>query len=285
MSIKIQKIRELQLQEQNILVDLVPLIEKLGIEYFLSAGTLLGAVRHKGFIPWDDDIDIMMTREHYEVFLKKISDMLPPYYKLVHYSKFAGREKDREVQNLVGSMMIAARIEDTRYHVEKSMWGNVVRQNVWIDIAVLDFVPDMRLQFLFYKYRLKYYHLLIKIGRLDYKEASFKAKSLLANVALSINNRIHYARLINMVTLVRKTDDLLKKESKKATSRMINYAGEYKFREIIPASFLGNHKSFLEFENKSFAVPENYDVYLQKIYGDYMQLPPERERICKHILV
>ncbi len=79
-------LRGLQMKELDIMQAVHDACEKLGIEYFICFGTLIGAIRHKGFIPWDDDIDIMMTYENYDRFIKEAPAVLPPNLKLAHWS-------------------------------------------------------------------------------------------------------------------------------------------------------------------------------------------------------
>ena len=76
-------LRDAQLIMKGILKDIAVICDKHHIKYFLDAGTLIGAVRHKGFIPWDDDIDIGMLREDYEKFLKVVEKELPSYLLLM----------------------------------------------------------------------------------------------------------------------------------------------------------------------------------------------------------
>ncbi len=80
-------LRKLQKIEADILQVVSKICDEEQIRYYLSSGTLLGAVRHQGFIPWDDDIDIMIPRPDYERFLRVASEKLPPYLALCHYTK------------------------------------------------------------------------------------------------------------------------------------------------------------------------------------------------------
>ena len=163
-----QTLKKLQRRQLSILIDVAEAMEKMNIKYYLSAGTLLGAVRHKGFIPWDDDIDIMVTRADYDRFVKKGKKYLPGYLSIYHYSKIPPWKK-KKYQEKVTNTIIGAQVVDKRYKVTRMYCGKEQIQNIWIDIAALDEVPDGRMKELWYKARLKTLHTLIKIRRLDYK--------------------------------------------------------------------------------------------------------------------
>lgn len=275
-------IRELQLRELEILKTVIRIMDDAGIRYYLSAGTLLGAVRHGGFIPWDDDIDIMLPRKDFERFLSIAKDRLPAYCRLLHYSEhYDGSIRD-EMERQVVNCVLVIQILDTRYTVTRDIWSQKHRQNIWIDIAALDEVPDHKLRELWYHFRLKLLHLLLKVHRLEYKAEGHKSRAKIADAALKLNSRLHFARLIRPLRVIRRMDEILKKNDNKGYGRYINFMGEYKFREVVPVSFLGKD-TYKPFEGMNLRVPEHYDIYLKAIYGDYMKLPPEEQRVCKHI--
>ena len=114
----------------NIMQEIMPVISEERFTYFMLGGTLLGAVRHKGFIPWDDDIDIGMPRKDYQAFLKLIPYRLPSYLELRTYW-------DESTHHYYFS-----RIVDTRHELKRT--GSVIERNedVWVDIFPLDGMPD-----------------------------------------------------------------------------------------------------------------------------------------------
>ena len=277
------KVRELQLREIDILKTVVNIMDKIGVKYYLSAGSLLGAVRHKGFIPWDDDIDIMLPRKDFERFLLVAKDYLPEYYRVLHYSEEYEDDIRAEMERQVVNCVLVIQILDTRYTVTRKLWSSIHKQNIWIDIAALDEIPDNKIQELWYHFRLKFLHVLLKIHRLEYKAQGHKSKAKIADWALSINNKIHFARLIKPIKVIKRMDDILKANDGKGYKRYINFMGEYKFKEVVPLGFLGK-ETYTDFEGMKMRIPEDYDIYLKAIYGDYMQLPPEEKRVCKHIV-
>ena len=126
-------LRKLQLNELQIMDCFTEICRKNGLQYFLLGGTFLGAVRHKGFIPWDDDIDVGMPREDYERFYELVDEALPENYVYRNFKK--GNE----------TTIYFSRIEDTSFIIEDNS-ANIKRTRyAWIDIFPLDGMPDNKL--------------------------------------------------------------------------------------------------------------------------------------------
>jgi len=273
-------VRELQLKELDILKDTITIMDRIGVKYYLSAGTLLGAVRHQGFIPWDDDIDIMMPRNDYEKFVREVDRYLPDYYKLLYYGEHYNDDIKEEMVRQIASSAVA-KILDMRYAVKRTVWSKDHIQPIWIDIAVLDEIPENNLSLWIYRKRLMFNHYALRVNRLEYKGDNHVSKQKVADIALAINRVFHFGKLIDPIKIIKRMDDILKSYDNRGYSRYINFYGEYKFKEVVPVDFLGKD-TFLDFEGIPMRVPEHYDIYLKACYGDYMKLPPVEDRVCKH---
>ena len=278
-----EQVRKLQLREFNILKDVVDIMDKIGATYYLSAGTLLGAIRHKGFIPWDDDIDIMLPRKDFELFLSVAHEYLPDYYRILHYSQKYPDNIRSEMERQLANNVLVIQILDTRYSVKRQIYSHTHVQNIWIDIAALDEVPDNPIIYKWYWFRLKSLHTMLNIYRLEFKEKGYVSRTKLGDFLLKLNNMTHFARCVKPIKVIAKMDKFLKKYDNRGYKRYINFMGEYKFKEVLPISFLGK-ETFEYFEGMRMRIPERYDLYLSAIYGDYMKLPPEEKRVCKHVL-
>ena len=127
---EITPLRKLQLAELEVLKEVVRICDKYKITYYISGGTYLGAVRHKGFIPWDDDVDIAMPREDYEIFLQLAEQELNSKYKLVTY------KKDDNY------LYYPSKIETDEMKVINHSVNNEKNFNAWIDIFPLDGMPN-----------------------------------------------------------------------------------------------------------------------------------------------
>ena len=260
-------LRRLQMVEFEMLVELDRICRKHKIEYFLSGGTLLGAIRHNGFIPWDDDIDVMMRRDHYNKFIEVQKKELDPekYF-------FESMETDPEC----GMLFSKIKRKGTKY-LEVSSEKDDSRTGIWIEVFPIDCVKtDNFWKQLKWKrvYCLKMI-LLKKYGhlkRMEDKKKNFIIK-IIGIVSIFYNKERLRKRIIKIMT----------SENDKETSKYVSYAGVYPGKEIFDKHFF-DEKIEHEFEGKKFFIPKNYDPYLKQFYGDYMKLPPKEKRVAHPVV-
>ena len=252
----------LQKLELEILIEFDKFCQNNNLKYYLAEGTLLGAVRHKGFIPWDDDIDVMMPREDYEKFLK------------LAIKKFNKNYKIQCIQTEPKYWVIASKIrmlKDTGY-VQNDVLKMTDNAGVYIDIFPLDYLPEIYSKEIAFNFKM-----IRLLRRMLWLKTGFSKKKNLRNKILKF-----FANFIS----VEKYHELIKKRMTKYNNRshkyIVNYGSYYPLSKlIIPAHVYGEGK-YLDFENYKFLVPNDYDYILTNVYGDYMQLPPENKRKHKH---
>lgn len=260
--VALEKLKKIEVE---MLKEVISVCDTLKIKYYLIGGTLLGAVRHKGFIPWDDDIDIAMTRADYEKFIKAAPALLP---------KNLFVQTNKSEQELLANFAKIRNCDTT--FIETSVKNLNINHGVFVDIFPLDIFCDGKLSekmFLFTKHCLR---LRIEKGFcLDrIKRSSFVKRAV--NKVLSAF--LFWVSPERGVKLREKLFTYYKKGS-----RLANHSGAWGKKEIVPADWYGDGV-FLEFEGISVRCPKEYDKWLTRVYGDYMKLPPLEKRISHHFV-
>lgn len=234
------------------------------LEYMLMYGSLIGAVRHKGYIPWDDDIDIVMPR--------------PDYYKLMDIiNKDDYGINFISIENNADTIYPYGKICDTRTVAKEKNFKQVKGYGAFVDVFPLDYMPDDPKERA--EYCKKCRRMMIWIthsSRVGYE----KGKNIKTRIARFLAFNI--GKMMNTGSLVRKLDKTLTDfdDTYGETSHR-GLPWGYNGEELYPAS-IWKDITEVDFEGYKFYAPARYDEILRMRYGDYMKLPPEEERIYAH---
>lgn len=237
---------EMKKIELDLLVYFRDLCEKLGLRYYLCGGTLLGAVRHKGYIPWDDDIDVFMP--------------YPDYVRLIELFEEDDVHKLINMDNCETSYMFT-RLIDKRTVLEEIHYPLLSKTRINIDIFPISGFPN------------------------DEKEAADFTTEILELRSEWDNYWIMYGTLENHEELYVELKSKIKNVMARYDfdeSDVVGYIATGKFdRELLARNNFDDSIS-INFENIEFKTLKGYDVYLTNMYGDYMKLPPEEQQESKH---
>ena len=258
-------LRQLQMIELEMLKEVVRICDKYGLTYYLSAGTFLGAVRHKGFIPWDDDADVRMPRPDYEKLLKILPGELKEPYLIKHF------QYDRTVHRYF------LRINDPRIKLVRTNSTTGELSNVWLDIFPLDGMPENKLHNKLRQFRLLWRRMWLQISVFDEIITLDKKRKGYENAIIWVVRHTPLQKMVSYDKMWKKLDRAMKACPAETAKYYVNFMGMYKFRDMIEKSVYGKGAKYT-FEDAEFNGPEDYDTFLRHLYGDYMQLPPEDKR-------
>lgn len=234
--------------------------EKHGLRYYMVAGTMLGAARHQGIIPWDDDIDVAMPRPDYEKLIELLRKPQDSY--VVESPKYhAGR-----------ILLATAKLYHTGTTlVEKNKCP--IKKGIYIDIFPLDGVGNSLEEGL---------QSLKKVIFLDNLRAAKvcsvrKGRSLMKNAVAFFGGLLP----LRMEKLVRKIDDVCARRNFDDCEYVAIMTSTYRQKDIMPKSYFGT-PTLYSFEGFEACGVEQADAYLTHLYGDWRQFPPEEQRVTRH---
>ena len=262
---RIIELEDQKIIQLKILQEVASFCNDNGIRYYLAYGTLLGAVRHKGYIPWDDDIDIMMPRPDYIKFIKTFNG-----YSI----------KSRVDSHLLDSAYPwpFAKVIDTNTVMEEHIKYAYKEMGVYIDIFPIDGVSaDKGKLSRQYQY-IKLLKLLLSVKR----GKKFRSRKPWQNFLLNFSSLLSF---ISYPKLIKRFDTTVSKYGfdESVNTAILVMAG-YGKNEIIPKNFYDEIVN-LNFEGFSFNAPGEYKQWLEHIYGDYMTPPPPEKRITHHAYI
>lgn len=265
-----QQLKKIHCLELEILKEFDEICNKCNIPYTLAGGTLIGAIRHQGFIPWDDDIDVYVLRSDFN----KIRKTFPSLLRNTNYF-YQSQQTDKNYFYPFDKMRMNGTIFE-----ETFLSNHQIHQGVYIDIFPIDVIPDNIIlsTFQYLNYRVVRLALMSKYINI---KARHGKKKFLASVIKSLSSKIDLSTLYSICEKIAEKYDYDDKDYKRV--RNLNSVGSDGMKETYNINSF-KHLTKTKFEDCYFSISKDYDAMLKKIYGDYMKLPPANERVTRHDL-
>lgn len=260
------ELRRLQLVELENMRIFSELCDRHGLRYYLVGGTMLGAIRHHGFIPWDDDMDVGMPRPDYERFIEIARKDMPEGYSFLNYKH--NKDYKRYFSRIVNNDVKVVNASNTK----------VIEENAWLDIFPFDGMPDCKL-----KQKLHFWHM--TIIRFFYHASCFDelvnlnrpGRAWYLQMAIKFISVTHIGSHMNTKKLMKRMERGLMKYPYDQCKYMISFFGSYMEKEIVDKKLLGKGTEY-QFETLMLNGPEKYDEFLTHFYGDYMKPPKDADK-------
>lgn len=265
-------LRQVQLAELDLAKKFVKFCDEHHLRYYMLGGTFLGAIRHQGFIPWDDDMDFGMFREDYERFISIYQEQSCDF-ELFTYKN--------DIDSLLfhNRIRLHIRLQDPASKIKVSSDSWMRRTCLpWVDVFPLDGFPKNRIFRDIWKYYLLWRRATVRYSVFS-KCLTLErpGRPLIERILIRLGRFLPVEKIFHVEKELQKLDKASKRFSNPGSDYLINVEGAYKLREMFPKQVFGEG-AFYEFEGLSLCGPRDYYTYLTQLYGDFMT-PPSTDDI------
>lgn len=264
-----RRVQELTLFTLNTFIDFC---EKNHLRYYFTGGALIGVLRHKGFIPWDDDIDVGMPRKDFDRFHDLLKEKMPDGFGICN------RYTDSDWHFAMSQFI------DLESEIEIHLAENPRKAHIWIDVFPLDGLPNNKVLRWFRVKNILFYRYMIQIANIATQVDMNRNRPMLERMVLSVCKIIPIGKLINTNKTINKLEKILRRSDFDISEWCGNMLGRYREREVVKREWFGTPKKGI-FEGQEVNIPENSDAIQRSLYGDYMKLPPEKDRVAHNVTI
>lgn len=260
-----ENLKTLQTLELENLDILISICEKYNLRYYLIGGTLIGVLRHHGFIPWDDDIDVGLPRPDYNKFVKVAAKELPEFM---------------DIKTMTSDPNYKCYFTRLINNKKKIYWDHgqyKAKIGVWMDVFPLDGLPDNKLMRKLHVFNVNAHKAIYKFSQINYVTTN-KERPFIERFLIKFAMVTHIGKLIDPDKSLRSLDRTLQKYDYEKQNWAWNFSGCYGKREQVRKMELGGTRQDV-FENRTVSIPEAAEDYLDHIYGKWRELPPIEKRV------
>ena len=260
------QLRQLQLVELEIMKVFADICARHNLRYAMIGGTMLGAIRHKGFIPWDEDMDVGMPRPDYEKFMSICRSELPEGYDLRTFRQ--NPDYKRAFSKLVDKRVVITNDSNVKTTYEYA----------WLDIFPFDGMPKNRARQLIHFWHMTFWRFLYRASCFEEMvNLNRPGRPLYLRAIIKFLQITHFGSRMDTIKLLKKLEKGLAKYPYDASPFMVSFFGQYMTREIVDKKLLGKGARY-PFEGLMLIGPEKYDAFLTQFYGDYMTPPKDADK-------
>lgn len=258
----LKSLQQLELENLDVLIRIC---QKHHLRYYLIGGTLIGVLRHHGFIPWDDDIDIGLPRPDYNQFVKIAVKELPDFM---------------DMKTMTSDPNYKCYFTRLINNKRKIYWDHgqyIAKIGIWTDVFPIDGLPDNALRRKLHVFYVNVCKAVYKFSQIDYITTN-KKRPLQERILIKFARITHIGKFIDPEKSLHRLDRILQKYDYEAAKWVWNFSGCYGKREIVPKLELGGKREDI-FEGRTVSIPVKAEEYLSHIYGNWRKLPPIEKRV------
>lgn len=246
--------------------------QKHDLHYYFTGGALIGVMRHSGFIPWDDDIDIGMPRSDFDRFHTLIKKEMPEGFGI------CDRYTDPKWHFAMSQFI------DMRSEIVIDLAKESRTAHIWIDVFPLDGLPEEGTVRWFRVKKILMYRYLIQIANIDTQVDVHRDRPWYEKKVLDLCKALHIGRSWDTDHLLDCLEKNLRKTDFYGAKFCGNLLGRYREREVVPTEWFGN-AVYGSFEGRQVKIPAESHRILTALYGDYMKLPPIEARVAHNVKI
>ncbi len=267
-----EELTDVQRLTLHLLEHVISICEQENIRYYVGGGACIGVIRHGGFIPWDDDVDLSLPREDFERFVAYVKEHPEQGYEI------CDRWSDPNWH------FCMCQYVDSESEIEIDLAAEKRKAHIWIDIFPIDGLPDNVVARWIHVKRIMMTRYLIQVANVATQVDAHRKRPFVERLVLSLCTKLNLGAHIDSMAQMARLDRICKKYSFYRQRFCGNMLGRYREREVVPCSYFGKPVKAL-FCNIEVDIPELVSDYLTALYGDYMTLPPENQRIAHNVRI
>ena len=264
-----KKVQELTLNTLSVLIDFC---EQNELRYYVTGGALIGVLRHKGFIPWDDDIDLGLPRKDFERLHELLKTKMPSGFGICN--RFNNNDWHFAMSQFV----------DLNSEIEINIAEKTRKSYIWIDVFPIDGLPDGSVARWFRVKNILFHRYIVQLAYISTQVDIHKKRPLIEKIILCFFKIIPLGKLFDTNKIIDNMEKILRKNDFYNSNWCGNMLGRYREREVVPSAWFGTPKKG-EFEGMLVNIPEKSHEILQALYGEYMKLPPEKDRVAHNVRI